>query len=314
MRKTFFLFVMACQLSVSISMSQSIVYHWMTVDSLNIFYRQAGDPAKPVIVLLHGFPSSSVMWQGLMEDLKDDFFLIAPDYPAFGYSDMPDRSKYKYTFDNIANTMDKFIFQLGLKKYSLMMQDYGAPVGFRIALKHSERIEALIVQNGNAYMDGIPEAQDEKGELQTWWRDRNKTYEKTLDDSYASLQMPNAGEWKNRGAWVNPDRRMIDRALLKRPGVVEINKDLWFNYSTNVASYSLWQKYLRDHQPPTLITWGKNDTGFIVPGALAYLRDVPNAEVHLLDGGHWAATEENTGEIAQLIRTFFAKHSIGKQK
>jgi pimeloyl-ACP methyl ester carboxylesterase len=283
-------------------------YHWESVNGVKIFYRTAGNPGNPVIVLLHGFPSSSVMYQGLMQLLKTDFFLIAPDYPGHGYSDVPPVN-YPFTFDNISNSIDLLLTQLGVHKYGLFMQDYGAPVGFRLALKHPENITALIIQNGNAYMDGFPEAQDSKGELQQYWRDKNKKYETDWIDYYRKASSVLPVQW-NFSTAVNPDRRILDVGIMLKPGRLELFMQLWFDYGNNVKSYPLWHQYLKKYQPPVLITWGKEDTYFTVPGALAYLKDVPKAEIHLLNGGHWAVTENNTAEIAELILSFFKRNSI----
>lgn len=286
------------------SQNNSFTYRWEKVDGINIFYRMAGDSSKPAIIFFHGTPSSSIMYQDLMRLLANDFFLIAPDYPAHGYSDTPSPETYSYTFDNIANTMDKFIQALGINSYSIFMQDYGAPVGFRIAIKHPEKINALLIQNGNAYIEGFPEAQDENGELQTYWRNKNKKYEEEWMTYYANLKLASAGKWKLPIS-VNPDRRALDIAVMQKPGTLEIFRDLWYDYGNNVKSYPLWHEYLRKYHPPTLIMWGKKDTFFTTPGALAYLKDVPDAEVHLLNGGHWAATDTNMDEIADLIIHFF---------
>jgi len=248
------------------------------------------------------------MYQGLMQLLKTDFFLIAPDYPAHGYSEVPP-ANYPFTFDNISNSIDLLLNQLGIHKYSIFMQDYGAPVGFRLALKHPENISALIIQNGNAYMDGFPEAQDPNGELQQYWRDKNKKYETDWINYYRKANSVLPGQW-NFSTAVNPDRRILDADIMLKPGRLELFMQLWFDYGNNVKSYPLWHQYLKKYQPPVLITWGKDDTYFTVPGALAYLKDVPKAEIHLLNGGHWAVTENNTAEIAELILIFFKRNSI----
>jgi pimeloyl-ACP methyl ester carboxylesterase len=289
-------------------------YHWQTVNGLKIFYRTAGNPQNPTIVLLHGFPSSSIMYQDLMQLLKKDFYLIAPDYPAHGYSEVPPANSYPFTFDNISNTIDALLNQLGVHHYSLFMQDYGAPVGFRLAILHPERIDALIIQNGNAYIDGFPEAQDPNGELQQYWHNKNKKYEQDWVAYYtkASLVLP---EEKNLPAQVNPDRRNMDAEVMLKPGRLELFMQLWFDYGNNVKSYPLWHSYLKKYQPPVLITWGKDDSYFTVAGALAYLKDAPKAEIHLLNGGHWAVTENNIEQISELIKSFFQRNvNIDKQK
>jgi pimeloyl-ACP methyl ester carboxylesterase len=289
--------------------SDGFSYQRISVNGVNIFYRTAGNPGKPVIVLLHGFPSSSIMYQGLMQLLKKDFYLIAPDYPGHGYSVTPSTENYAYTFDNISNTIDLLLNQLGIHKYSLFMQDYGGPVGFRLAVKHPEKIQALIVQNANAYMEGFPEAQDPNGELQQYWRDKNKKYETEWIGSYrkANSVLP---EQRTVTHGINPDKRTVDGEIMLKPGRLELFMQLWFDYGNNVKSYPAWHQYLKKYQPPVLITWGKEDGYFTVPGAMAYLQDVPKAEIHLLNGGHWAVSENNTEEIAELIRSFFKRNNI----
>jgi pimeloyl-ACP methyl ester carboxylesterase len=294
--------------SSAIAQPGDISYRWENVNGIKIFYRTAGIAGHPVIVLLHGFPSSSIMYQGLMQLLKKDFLLIAPDYPAHGYSAVPP-ANYPFTFDNISNSIDLLLNKLGIHKYSLFMQDYGGPVGFRLALKHPENIQALIIQNANAYMEGFPEAQDPKGELQQYWRDKNKHYE---NNWIAYYRKANAIELCDRDLDlnINPDKRTLDAAVMLKAGRLELFMQLWFDYGNNVKSYPLWHQYLRKYQPPVLITWGNGDNYFTVQGALAYLQDVPKAEIHLLNGGHWAVTDTNTGQIAQLIESFFSNHKF----
>lgn len=290
----------------------TLSYHWETINGLKIFYRAAGNPAKPAIVLLHGFPSSSLMYQGLMALLEKDFYLVAPDYPAHGYSDVPPADSYPFTFDNISNTMDSLLIKLGIPHYSLYMQDYGAPVGFRLAVKHPEQIDALIIQNGNAYLEGFPEAQNPDGALQQYWRNRNKQYETDWINYYRKAALLTPAQ-RNTAPGVNPDRRFTDAEIMLQPGRLELFMQLWYDYGNNVKRYPQWHEYLKKYQPPVLITWGKEDSYFIVPGALAYLKDVPQAEVHLLNGGHWAATETNTAQIAALISSFFSQYPVTKK-
>ncbi len=282
-------------------------YHWQEVDSVGIFYRKAGNPEHPVLVLLHGTPSSSVMYQELMELLLDDFYLIAPDYPAHGYSDSPPASTYRYTFENISMTIRQLLSLLGIEKYSLYMQDYGAPVGFRMAVAAPQKIDRLIIQNANAYLEGFPQAQDNQGVLQTYWRTRDAQYEKDWVGFYSSLQPATAGKWRH-GPKVNPDRRALDIAVMQRPGTLALFQELWFDYGNNVKDYPKWQEYLRENQPPALVLWGKEDVFFTIPGAVAYLNDLPRAEVHLLNGGHWLATDDNPIMVAGLITAFFKEN------
>ncbi|MHA4808974.1 alpha/beta fold hydrolase [Flavitalea flava] len=285
-------------------------YKWEEIDGMKLFYRTAGNPANPVLVLLHGFPSSSIMYQELMQRLKNKFYLIAPDYPAHGYSSPPPAA-YSFTFDNISHTIDLLLSRLAIHKYSLYMQDYGSPIGFRLALQHPENIEALIIQNGNAYIDGFPEARDTLGELQQYWKDKNKTYEKNWIAYYRNFYEQPPYNWKLNNQ-VNPDRRVLDAAVMLKPGRLELFMQLWFDYGNNVKNYPAWHDYLKKYQPPVLITWGKEDTYFTVPGAIAYLKDLPKAEIHLLNGGHWAVCEQNTEQIAELIQGFFIRNKIHK--
>jgi pimeloyl-ACP methyl ester carboxylesterase len=308
--------IVFCILFILMSLSENcqaqydhFSYHWANINGIKIFYRAAGDPKHPAIILLHGFPSSSIMYEGLMQLLKRDFYLIAPDYPAHGYSEVPSRPDYSLTFDHISNSIDSLLIQLDIHKYSLFMQDYGGPVGFRLALKHPKNIEALIIQNANAYMEGFPEAQDSVGELRQYWRDKNKKYETDWINYYKNANLLPPEVWY-KDSTINPDKRSFNAAIMLKPGRLELFMQLWFDYGNNVKSYPLWHAYLKQYQPPVLITWGKEDTYFTVPGALAYLKDAPGAEIHLLNGGHWAATENNTDEIASLIISFYKRNHI----
>ena len=303
--KTIWIIVFAAVNSIACAAQTfNISYHRVDVNGLNIFYRSAGDPQHPAIILLHGFPSSSVMYQALMEKLKNDFYLVAPDYPGHGYSEVPGKN-YKFTFSNISYTIYNLLLKLNIKHYRLFMQDYGAPIGFRLAINNPANIDGLIIQNGNAYMDGFPEAQDTTGDLQTYWRDKNIVYEQNWMAYYRKASLGFAERQLDTA--VNPDRRFMDAQIMLQPGRLELFMQLWYDYRNNVRDYPLWHAYLAKYQPPVLITWGKDDTFFTVPGAMAYLKDVPKAEVHLLNGGHWAATEKNTEDVAMLIKNFFLK-------
>ncbi|HEY9045493.1 MAG TPA: alpha/beta hydrolase [Ohtaekwangia sp.] len=282
----------------------TVLYKTIAVDGLNIFYREAGDPSKPLIVLLHGFPSSSHMYRDLITDLADRYHLIAPDYPGFGNSDMPARDKYSYTFDNLSVTIEKFIDALQLKKFSLYIQDYGSPVGYRIAVRRPELIRSLIIQNANAYEEGLgPALEDGK----RFWANRNTETENAmrwiLSLDGTKLQYLDGTENPEK---ISPDAYHYDQYFLERPGNKEIQLDLLYDYQNNLTLYPVWQKYLRDNQPPTLITWGKNDALFTGNGALAYKKDLPQAEVHLLNTGHFAL-EEYHETIAAHIDRFLQK-------
>jgi pimeloyl-ACP methyl ester carboxylesterase len=279
----------------------SVIYKTISVDGVKIFYREAGSPSNPLILLLHGFPSSSHMYRDLMHDLADDYHLIAPDYPAFGNSDMPDKNIYPYTFDNLSITIEKFIDALKLSKFSIYMQDYGSPVGYRIAVRKPELIQALIIQNANAYEEGLgPAIEDGK----RFWENRNEETENAmrgiLTIEGTKMQYMDGVESPEK---VSPDAYLYDQLFLDREGNKEIQLDLLYDYRKNIALYPVWQKYLRDHQPPALITWGKNDALFTDKGAVAYKKDLPDAEIHLLNTGHFALEEFHT-EIAAYIDDF----------
>ncbi|HEY9005006.1 alpha/beta fold hydrolase [Ohtaekwangia sp.] len=282
----------------------TVIYKTITIDGVKIFYREAGETSRPLILLLHGFPSSSHMYRDLINDLADRYHLIAPDYPGFGNSDMPAREAYTYTFDNLSYTIEKFIDALQLKKINLYIQDYGSPVGYRIAVRRPELIQSLIIQNANAYEDGLgPALEDGK----RFWANRNEETEKAmrwiLSLDGTKLQYLDGTENPEK---ISPDAYHYDQYFLERPGNKEIQLDLLYDYQNNIKLYPVWQKYLRDHQPPALITWGKNDALFTGSGALAYKKDLPNAEVHLLNTGHFALEEYHT-EIAAHIDTFLKK-------
>jgi pimeloyl-ACP methyl ester carboxylesterase len=285
----------------------SIRYNSLSIDGVNIFYREAGSRSNPAILLLHGFPSSSHMYRDLINDLADRYYLIAPDYPGFGNSDMPDRDKYTYTFDNLSVTIEKFIDALKLTKFALYMQDYGSPVGYRIAVRRPELIKALIIQNANAYEEGIgPAIEDGK----RFWANRNTETENAMRNILTAegtkFQYIDGVEDVQR---ISPDAYRYDQLFLDRPGNKEIQLDLLYDYRNNLTLYPVWQQYLRDHQPPTLITWGKNDAMFTEKGALAYRKDLPKAEVHLLNTGHFAL-EEFHAEIAVYIDRFLSAASL----
>jgi pimeloyl-ACP methyl ester carboxylesterase len=275
-----------------------------TVHGLKLFYREAGSEASPTIVLLHGFPSSSHMFRDLIPQLADKFHVIAPDYVGFGYSDAPDVSKFDYTFDNLAVYVEELLFEvLGLKKFSIYVQDYGAPVGYRIASKHPDAIEGIVVQNGNAYLEGIGAAFEP---MKPFWANRNPETEKPVRDllkkETTMFQYTHGTKDVSR---INPDSYTLDQLFLDRPGNDAIQLNLLHNYQSNLGHYEGWHEFFRHKQPKTLIVWGKNDPFFTVEGAQAYLRDIPEAELHLLDTGHFAL-EDSSEFIAQQIVRFLA--------
>jgi len=274
-------------------------YQHATVNGLKLFYREAGSKTSPTIVLLHGFPSSSHMFRDLIPQLAGKFHMIAPDYPGFGYSDAPDTTSFQYTFDNLAAQIEELLFNvLGLKKFSIYVQDYGAPVGYRIAYKHQDAIEGIIVQNGNAYVEGIGTGFDA---MKPFWANRNAETEKPvrelLKKEATIFQYTHGVQDVSR---ISPDSYTFDQLFLDRPGNDAIQLNLLHNYQSNLAKYDGWHEFFRNRQPRTLIVWGKNDPFFTVPGAQAYLRDIPRAELHLLDTGHFAL-EESSEFIAQQI-------------
>jgi pimeloyl-ACP methyl ester carboxylesterase len=275
-----------------------------TVRGLKMFYREAGSKTSPTIVLLHGYPSSSHMFRDLIPQLADKFHVIAPDYIGFGYSDAPDVSKFDYTFDNLAAHVEEFLFGvLGLKKFIIYVQDYGAPVGYRIASKHPDAIAGIVVQNGNAYAEGIGPGFDA---MKPFWANRNAETEKPvrelLKKETTEFQYTHGTKDVAR---ISPDSYTMDQYFLDRPGNDAIQLNLLHNYQSNLAKYDGWHDFFRNKQPRTLIVWGKNDPFFTVEGAQAYLRDIPKAELHLLDTGHFAL-EDSSDFIAQQIRKFFA--------
>ncbi|MDF2523214.1 MAG: hydrolase [Clostridiales bacterium] len=281
-------------------------YHYLEVEGISVFYREAGDPNKPTILLLHGFPTSGHMFRDLIPILAKDYHVVAPDYPGFGQTTSPDRQTFIYTFDHLTEIIDAFVDRLRLTRYVLYVFDYGAPIGFRLAMKHPERVTAIISQNGNIYSEGLGKKWAARAE---YWR--NPTQEKR--ESYRTAFEPNTiknqyleGTQDNQ---VSPDGYTLDIAYMSRPENDEKQLDLIFDYQTNVKMYPLFQQYLRSYQPPLLAAWGKNDVSFIPDGASAFKKDLPNAEIHLLDTGHFAL-ETHANEIGELILDFLKKNVI----
>lgn len=277
------------------------------VGDLDIFYREAGPKDAPAILLLHGFPTSSQMFRNLIPKLADKYHVIAPDYPGFGHSSIPPRDRFTYTFDNLAMVIDEFTETVGLTRYALYVQDYGAPVGYRLASQHPDRITAIVVQNGNAYDEGLDN--DFWKPIKAYWNAPNS---KAKRDNLRNLVTYEATRWQyahgvNNPELVSPDGAAHDQFLLDRKGNDEIQLDLFLSYGSNPALYPKWQEYFRTHQPPMLIAWGRNDQIFPAAGAEPYKRDVKTLEFHLLDAGHFAL-ESNGDEIAQLMREFLGKH------
>jgi pimeloyl-ACP methyl ester carboxylesterase len=280
----------------------SISYKTTLVDGCKIFYREAGDPKTPAVLLLHGFPTSSHMFRNLIPELSGQYYVVAPDLPGFGFSDAPDHKSFAYTFDHLAEIIGKFTEQVGLKKFAVYIFDYGAPTGLRIALKHPERITALISQNGNAYEEGLSK---DWAPVRAYWE--NPTQQNR--DVLRSLSTLETTRWQYHHGVTNPEERVapeaiiLDQALLDRPQSAEIQLDLIGNYKSNVALYPKFQEYFRTHLPPTLAVWGKNDPFFLPAGAEAYRRDNPSAKVVFYDTGHFAL-ETHAAEIGAEIRAF----------
>ncbi len=302
----------------------NVAYRTVTIEDVEIFYREAGNPDRPTLLLLHGFPTSSHMFRDLMPALADQYHLVAPDYPGYGFSSMPSVDEFDYSFDNIARIIEKFTDEIGLDHYSLYLMDYGAPIGFRIATSRPERIDTLIVQNGNAYLEGIDN--DFWEPIRAYWKDRNAidqglnndwwknvkaAYNKEVmsnDEALRFLLTLGATKWQYTNGMpnveaVSPDNWGHVQPLLDREGNQEIQLQMFYSYGSNPPLYPVWQEYLREHQPPTLIVWGKNDEIFPAAGAEPYKRDLTDLEYHLIDTGHFAL-ETHGQEIADLMRDF----------
>jgi pimeloyl-ACP methyl ester carboxylesterase len=279
-------------------------YQYATVDGSRIFYREAGAKSAPTILLLHGFPSSSHMFRNLIPALADRYHVVAPDLPGFGFSDAPDRNRFRYSFENLAKIMDTFTRAIGLEHYAIYVFDYGAPVGLRLALANPERITAIISQNGNAYEEGLSQGWNP---MQKYWKEPTADNRATLRD----FLTPAATKWQylhgvQDETLVAPEAYQLDSALLARPGNDEIQLDLFLDYASNVALYPKFQEYFRTKQPPLLAVWGNHDPFFLPPGAEAYKRDNPGAEVHFYDTGHFAL-ETHAPEIAGAIHDFLGR-------
>ena len=281
-----------------------IAYRTAEVDGLSVFYREAGAPDAPTLLLLHGFPSSSHMFRDLIPLLADEFHLVAPDLPSFGKSDMPKPGSFDYTFDHLADVIDRFTEVLGLDRFAIYVFDYGAPVGFRIAARHPDRITAIISQNGNAYEDGLS---DGWAPVQAYWKDPSPANREAV----RSMVQPETTIWQyTHGVpdvtMVSPDGYGLDNYYLARPGADEVQLDLFLDYASNVALYPTFHEYFRQSRPPLLAVWGKNDPFFRPAGAEAFKRDIPDADVRFLDTGHFAL-ETHVNEIATAIGQFLAQ-------
>jgi pimeloyl-ACP methyl ester carboxylesterase len=283
---------------------RKISFRKIGIDGFKIFYREAGSQDAPVLLLLHGFPSAGHMFRGLIPQLSSQFRVIAPDLPGFGQSDMPGRTEFSYTFDNIARVIDRFTEVIGLARLAIYLFDYGAPTGFRIAMRHPDRITAIISQNGNAYMEGLSDGWDP---IRAYWQDASEANRAAL----RGFLTPETTYWQyTHGvadtSAISPDGYSLDNLYLARPGADEVQLDLFGDYKSNVALYPEFQAYFRKRQPPFLAVWGKNDPFFLPAGAEAFKRDIPGAQVRFFNTGHFAL-ETHCDEIAAAIRDFLAR-------
>jgi len=286
--------------------ASQIHYKTQRVDDLNIFYREAGLPSRPTIVLLHGFPSSSHMYRDLIPKLAVSYHVVAADMPAFGYTDQPSVDKFEYTFDHLASVMDHFLDSISVTRYSIYIQDYGAPVGFRLFLKHPGRIQAIITQNGNAYEEGLSPFWDES--IAPYWKEKTPETEKKIRAllTLATTKFQYTQGFRNP-EHVSPDSYTFDQMTLDRPGNAAIQLALFYDYQNNVKQYPQWHEALRKVHPPVLAVWGRNDPIFLPAGAEAFKKDVPDTEIHFVDSGHFAL-EEDGDPIANYVLAFLAKN------
>lgn len=282
-----------------------VQFNTVDVDGLKVFYREAGDTSRPTVLLLHGFPSASHMFRDLIPELADRYHVVAPDFPGFGMTEQPARDQFSYTFENIAKVIGRFTEVLGLKTFAIYVFDYGAPVGFRLAVETPKRITAIITQNGNTYLEGVSDA---FAPVQAYWKEPTQAHR----DALRGFLAPQTTLWQyTHGvvdpSLVSPDGRNLDDFYLARPGNDEIQLDLLLDYQSNVAMYGTIHAYLRKYRPPVLAVWGKNDPFFIPPGAEAFRRDVPSADVRFVESGHFAL-ETHAREIGAAMREFLGKH------
>jgi pimeloyl-ACP methyl ester carboxylesterase len=289
----------------SSTLSAKIHYRYKQTGNVKVFYREAGDPQAPALLMLHGFAGSSFMFRDLISQLADRYHLIAPDLPAFGFTEAPERDEYAYTFSQLAETIGQFTEELNLDSYALMVHDYGAPVGWRLALAHPERVTAIISQNGNAYEEGLSDAW---APIQTYWREPTPENRNALRE----FPTPAAIKWQYLEgvadqSLVSPDGYTLEGTQIVRPGNAEIQLDLLLDYASNVQMYPLFQQYFRKYHPPFLAVWGKNDPFFLAAGAEAWKRDIPGADIHFFDTGHFAL-ETHCDEIHPVVREFLARN------
>ena len=280
-------------------------FNTIDVDGLKVFYREAGACTRPTVLLLHGFPSASHMFRDLIPELATHYHVVAPDLPGFGMTEQPAREEFAYTFENISKVIDRFTEVLGIETFAIYVFDYGAPVGFRLAVKNPRRVTAIVTQNGNTYLEGLSDA---FAPVQAYWKEPNQANR----DALRGFLSPQTTLWQyTHGvadpSLISPDGRNLDDFYLARPGNDEIQLDLLLDYRSNVALYGTIQAYLRKYRPPVLAVWGKNDPFFIPPGAEAFKRDVPSADIRFVDSGHFAL-ETHAHEIGAVMREFLGKH------
>lgn len=280
-----------------------ITYHSVSIERTNVFYRTAGRPDRPAILLLHGFPSAGHMFRELIPLLADDFYVVAPDYPGFGQSERPDRATFSYTFEHLTDVVDALTDHLGLRHYALYVFDYGAPIGFRLAVRHPERILAIVSQNGNIYREGLGAKWAAR---EAYWNNPTPEQRKAYRTAFAPATIIGQYTDGTEPGRVSPDGYTLDIHYMSREGVDEIQSDLIFDYQTNVRLYPTFQNYLREHHPALLAVWGKNDVSFIPTGATAFQKDLPDAEVHFVDSGHFAL-ETHAQEIGALMLDFLKR-------
>ncbi len=289
--------------------SPTVTYRTVDVDGIKVFYREAGPATAPVVLLLHGFPTSSHMFRDLIPQLAGEYRVVAPDYPGYGFSEAPPVGQFNYTFERLTDVVERFTEKIGLARYSLYMQDFGGPVGFRLAARRPERVEALIVQNAVAHAEGLSEAM---APARRFWANRNAETEQAMRGlltlETTRFQYLHGAARPER---VSPDSWTLAQALLDRPGNAEIQLALLYDYQSNLSRYAHWQAYLRERRPPVLVVWGVNDPFFTVKGANAYKREVPDAELHFFGGGHFLL-EEYSAQIAELIKSSLQTRAYGK--
>lgn len=303
--------LLSATITLASSLHASTTYNTVEVDGVEIFYREAGSPEKPTILLLHGYPTSSHMFRNLIPNLAKSYHVLAPDYPGFGRSEQPPMSEFTYSFDNYALIIEGFLEELAIERYSIYLMDYGAPVGFRIAAKYPERIDSLIVQNGNAYHEGLADFWEP---IKKYWNE----YTEENGNALAGFHALDGLKWQythgvGDTSTISPDNWQLDLQHLSRPENAEIQLALFYDYRTNVPLYPAWQQYFRDHQPPMLIVWGKNDYIFPPSGAHPYTRDLETVDFNLIDTGHFAL-EEKGEQIANLILNFLKNNNIQQQQ